>query len=333
MASLRDRLNRESRKKLSSLVVHRLKVFVVLLKTSVQEYSTHDPVRLAAATAFFTTFALAPILLIIINILGIIYNFEIVTGEIYSRLNDIVGESAALQIQEIANNFTDLNTNWKNTILGAVFLTFVSTTLFTVVRKSLNQIWHVTERKSSFLRQMKDRGLGVLIILLIGLLFMVTLLADTIVNLLSGYISRYTPGFTIAFLSFSSTVTSVFIVTVWFALVFKYLPAIKSRWKPTLVGALLTGVFFTIGKSILGVVLVRGNLSSLYGAGGSLVLLLLFIFYSSLIFYFGACFTKKLAEYENIRTPPKRYAVRYRIIREGEKEKGPATAPAKQEYE
>jgi len=249
--------------------------------------------RLAGATAFFTTFALPPILLILIQLLGLMFNRRTISRQLFGRLGEIVGRDSVHQLVSTLRAFRGLAVNWPIAITGFIFLVFVATTLFKVVQSSFNQVWMIRRTgEHSFGMAMGSRLKSFLVILFTGLLFMASLFADSMQLLFGKYVTELMPEFGIFFNSALSNIISLITVWAWFAVLFRYLPDGKPTWKVAITGALLTSILFNIGKLVLQWLLPNSNIGVVYGTSASIVLLLLFVFYSSLILYYGAAFTK-----------------------------------------
>lgn len=264
-----------------------------LLKQSMSLLQKNDPLRMAGATAFFTTFALPAILVILIQTLGLIFKKETISNDLLQKLSSILGRQTVQQVTETLSGFSNLADNWFITIGGFVFLIFVATTLFVVIKSSLNQIWGIkllAHPKISFRLRIRLRSL--LVILLAGFLFVLGLMVDSIQLFLGNSLRDYLPDLMPYLIVLSNIFISVIIVSGWFIILFRFLPDGHPTWKVALIGGLFTSVFFNIGKWVLKFLLTNSNLQSLYGTSASIVLLLLFVFYSALIFYFGAAFTK-----------------------------------------
>lgn len=286
--------------------------FTGLLSDAFRGLKNSDPLRMAAATAFFATFALTPILIILIQLLGLIFGPESISDHMLGHLAEIIGPASVNQIRQTLQGFKHLASNWYITVGGFVFLTFVSTTLFAVIRESLNQLWGIkTYPKSQLNTKLKHRLVSVAVIMISGLLFLSVLFGEALLSLLREYIIEIWPESTSILFAVLNQVVSVAIVTIWFAAIFKYISDANLEWKTTLVGALFTGILFTGGKLLLGWMLAMSNIQTIYGASGSFVLLLLFVFYCSFILYYGAMFTRVWAEYQNSSIEPKKNAYRY----------------------
>lgn len=285
-----------------------------LLKECFKELVKNDPLRMAGATAFFTTFALPPILVIIIQVLKLILDPMRIRNQLFQSLADIVGQEAVEQIRSILSAFRSLATNWYVIIGGFVFLLFVATTLFKIIKESINQIWkiRILERRRIGSR-LRERLQAVMVILFAGILFVVGLLIETSQAFLGNYIQELLPELAFYFNNVVRNAISVLIVTLWFAIMFRYLPDGRPNWSVALAGGLVTSLLFNGGKVLLRFLLSYSNLNNIYGTSTSIVLLLLFVFYSSLILYFGATFTKIWSIYKKRPIKLLHHAVNYRI--------------------
>ena len=291
-----------------------LNEFTHILKKAFNNLKSKNPLRLAGATAFFTTFALPPTLIIIIHIFGLFYNPVAMQRGIFAQLAGLLGKESSIDLYNIFKSFQQLAHNWFIAIAGFIFLLFVATTLFHVVRNSVNDLWCIkVESHAGIGYFFKMRFKSVIVILLSGLLLLVQLLASGLQALLSNYIHEIWSGYNSLLYKLISQVVFIAIATSWFTMLFKYLPNAHPDWKTALVGGVFTGILFTIGKIILGVLLTFSNLKTIFGATGSFVLILLFVFYSSLIFYYGAAFTKKWSEEKKKKMRLEKHVYEYKV--------------------
>lgn len=297
---------------MARLTVKELSKILIL---SFSEFKRNEPLRLAGATAFFTTFALPPILIILVQIIGLVFNIQDLRNKFFVQLAATLGKQSAAQVQATFAGFTSLAKNWMITVGGFIFLMFVATTLFKVIKDSLNQLWNVrAETKIPFTLQLQTRAVSMLVILLAGVLFIGGMLTEGVVSLFRRYTGEL-PVPTASFLSMViNHIISVSIVTAWFSILFKLLPDAKVSWKVVFAGGLFTGILFTAGKIIIRYALSFGNLKNIFGASSSLVLLLLFVFYSSFILYYGACFTKVFAAFIQEPIMAGDHAVKYKMV-------------------
>jgi membrane protein len=285
-----------------------------LLREALGELNNNDPLRMAGATAFFTTFGLPPILVILIQGLGLVFDRQAIRRELFSALTDIWGADSTRQVSEVLNSFRILAQNGWAITLGFLFLLFVATTLLLVIKGSFNQIWKI--------KVMEHRGIGprlgdrlrsILVIVVTGILFAIGLVAETAQAFLGSYIKGISPVFAVYFNTVVNYILSIGIVTVWFAILFRYLPDGRASWSIAFVGGFVTSILFNTGKVLLRALLQYSNVNVLYGASGSIVLILLFVFYTSLILYYGTAFTKVWGHYRGHPIKPLSYASHYHL--------------------
>jgi membrane protein len=289
-------------------------VFLLSFRDAFRELNANDPLRMAGATAFFTTFALPAILVIIIQVLRIIYEPRHISRQLFSQLGEIIGPEATEEVIKTLRAFRSIAENWLIAIAGFIFLLFVATTLFKVIKGSMNQLWSIrSERRQTFAQIMLSRLRGVLVILLTAVLFMVGILADSVQAYLGAYIGEYLPAISTYYDSVLRYGISILTVTLWFALVFYLLPDGRPRWKVILTSAFVTSILFNIGKLVLRWMLSYSNINSIYGASAAMVLLLLFVFYVSLIFYYGASFANVWSNANNKPIQPLHHASKYQL--------------------
>jgi membrane protein len=264
-----------------------------LCKDAFIELGKNDPLRMAGATAFFTTFALPPILIILIQVLGLVFDPQRISQQLFLHLSDIIGPQSTEQVIATLTAFRHMAQNWLITVGGFIFLLFIATTLFKVIKSSLNQVWKIrVVEKKPFTTVLGSRLISIMVIVLVGVLFVIGLILEGGQAFLWQYMKELLPNTAWFFNSVLNYLVSVVIVTIWFAFVFRFLPDARPQWRVALIGAFVTSLLFNIGRLILHWLLSYSNIDNLYGASGSIVLLLLFVFYSSLILYFGAAFTK-----------------------------------------
>ncbi len=285
-----------------------------IFRLAFKEFKQNEPLRLAGATAFFTTFALPPILIILVQIIGLVFRKEGISNNFFSSLSRILGKQGAGQIQETFQGFTSLAKNGFIAVGGFLFLLFVATTLFKVIKDSMNQLWKVKLRNNKAADQLKGRMTSLAIILIAGFLFVTALLAEGV----EAFLHRYTGSWhslTGSFINILlNQLISVVIVTTWFTVLFKMLPDAKVSWRVSFAGGLFTGLLFSAGKIFIRSMLTAGNLSTIFGASSSIVLLLLFVFYCSFILYYGACFTKVYADYVHDPIKAANHAIEYKLV-------------------
>ncbi len=289
-----------------------LKAFFVQLKKSYSLLGKNDPMRLAGATAFFTTFALPPILLILIQLLSIVFDRRSISRQLFQQLGEVIGRDSVRQLIITQRGFRGMADNLWLTIAGFIFLLFVATTLFKIIQSSINQIWMIRRTGvHKFTMAYRTRIKSFLAILFAGVLFLATLFIESIKLLFGKYIHEVLPSTGFLFYGAISGALSIIIVSMWFMAVFRFLPDGKPSWKVAFTGGLITSILFHFGKLLLAKLLPGSNIGAVYGTSASIVLLLLFVFYSSLIFYFGAAFTKVWSDHIDQPIVPLHYAEEY----------------------
>ncbi len=260
-------------------------------------FQKNDPLRLAGATAFFANFAIPPILLILIRIFGFFVDRKILATQLFERISNILIPSSTGQIRDTLRNIRSIDHNWWATMLTFLFFIFVATTLFNVIKNSVEQIWSIgSNEKAGILFNLKTRGRSMIIIILAGILFFVSVVTDSLQAFVEVYLSGTSPNFGRWVLWALNQIAFTIIVATWFSILFRFLTNARPSWKIAFQGGLLTAILFNLGKYVMRILLPLSGIENIYGASGSIVLVMLFIFYSSLIFYFGACFIKVVSE-------------------------------------
>jgi membrane protein len=278
------------------------------------ELLKNDPLRMAGATAFFTTFALPPILVILIQALKLILEPSFIRSRLFESLSNIVGPEAVRQVMDVLLALRRLADSWWVIGGGFIFLLFVATTLFKIIKSSINQIWKIRPvQRAGLAKGLSARLKSIAVILVAGLLFVIGLMGEGMQAFIGKYIFEVSPLLSAYFNSTLNYVISVIIVTMWFVIMFRYLPDGRPRWKVAFGGAFLTALLFTVGKIILHWLLTYSNINTLYGTSASIVLLLLFVFYTALILYYGAAFTKMCGIAMGTPIRPLPYAMHYSL--------------------
>lgn len=270
--------------------------------------------RMAGATAFFTTFALPPILIILIQLFGLVLDADKISDHLLEHLASIIGKDSVSQIKVTLEGFSMLAESWYITLGGFIFLIFVATTLFKVIRNSIDQLWSFKIHKRSRLGdQLLPRLKSMLVIVIAGVLFLAGLTIEAVQSMLRSYINEVWPNAGSFVILVVNQLLSLSIVTVWFTVLFRFLPDGRPLWKVATAGGVFTGALFTIGKVVLGWLLELSNIKNIYGASGAFVLILLFVFYVSFILYYGAAFTYAWAESHGIPIKAGRSAYEYTV--------------------
>lgn len=263
-----------------------------LIIDTYKAWDASNPFRLSAVVAYYAVLSLPGLLVIVINIVGAVWGVEIVQGHLTDEISGALGRDAATSIQTMMMETQNKDKSTLATILGIATLIFGATGVFYHLQLSLNQIWKIKPKNSSsFTKTILDRARSFAFILVIGFLLLISFLITTAISALNDYIRSILPEIIIYIAFTLDFLVSIAIVTVLFALIFKYLPDAKIKWKTVWIGALITSVLFVIGKFLLGLYFGEAQPGTTYGAAGTVVLVLLWVSYSCLILFFGAEFT------------------------------------------
>ncbi len=273
--------------------------FFKIVRNSFILYKKNDPLRLAGATAFFANFAIPPILIILIGLFGLFTDRRTFVSNLFDRIANILDESSTQQVRQTLRNIGNIEQEWYVTLISFVFFIFVATTLFSIIKNSLDQIWNIgINPDRGFLFRLKLRGISFIIILMAGILFLIGLVADSIQAYIGNLIKGAPHSIGLIFTSVLNQLVFIAIVTTWFTILFRFLTNGRPIWSAAFVGGLVTGCLFTAGKFILRILLPLSNIENIYGTSGSLILIMLFVFYSALIFYFGGCFVNEYSKFK-----------------------------------
>jgi membrane protein len=278
----------------------------LLIKESVMEWSNDRASRKGAALAFYTVFSLAPILFVAIAIAGFFFGKDAARGEIFAQMSDLLGADGAHAVEAMIQNASRTGAGAVATLIGIVTLVIGATTALAELKDGLDQIWEVPpERTSGFWYFVRKRLLSIGLILSLGFLLLVSLVFSAVLTALA---KRWNPSdATGAILQAANFLFAFGLVTLLFAMIYKILPSVRIAWRDVIIGALVTALLFSVGKFAIGVYLGNSAIASSYGAAGSVILVLVWVYYSAQIFLLGAEFTKVYARrYGSLRAlaPP-----------------------------
>lgn len=267
-----------------------------ILSQAWNNFSDDGGMKLAASLSYYTIFSVAPLLIIIISIVGSIFGRDAVQGRVYEEIQMLVGSSAALQIQDIIANVQRSHHTTLGTMIGIVALFIGATGIFTEIQSSINFIWSVKAKpKKGWLKYIINRLLSFLLVLALGFLLVFSLIAGTLITLLGDKLTTYMPNYTVYLLSVINQVLLLVSITGLFMVIFKVLPDAVISWRDALVGALFTSLLFFAGRYLIGIYLGRSKMDVTYGTAASIIVILVWVYYTSIILYFGAEFTKAFA--------------------------------------
>ena len=285
----------------------------------------HDNVMLyAASIAFYAIFSLPAVLILIVFVGSVFYGQQAMQGQLYDQIAIHVGDNIALQIENILKNVEISEAGAVGKTIGIATLLFSATTVFVNIQLALNEIWGVRAKpKKGWLKLIIDRLFSFVIVAGLGFILLASLLVDTALTISERFLVRLFSDYTVYLLQMASVILLISLLTIIFTTVFKVLPDARVRWRDVWVGALVTTLLFVIGKELIGLYLSSSTLSSTYGAAGSLVLLLIWIYYSAVIFLLGAEFTKVYSQRVGKAIWPRKNAVKV-IKKEVERDVQPA---------
>lgn len=269
----------------------------ILLRDTAHQWIERKVLQLAAALAYYSIFSIAPLLVIVIALVGWIFGPEAVRGQLDEQLRSSMGQPAAETLQSMVQSAYKPGQGVWATVIGLVTLLFGATGVFAQIKDALNTIWNAPPQPglgvAAFLL---DRLVSFSMVLVIGFLMLTSLLLTTAIAALWGIISAYLPLSKFV-LSAAGFAVSTGVIATLFAFIFKWLPDVPIRWRCAWIGAVFTALLFEIGKLLLGIYLGRESAASSYGAAGAVVLVLLWVYYTSIILLTGACFTHAYRDY------------------------------------
>ena len=278
--------------------------------------------KLSAALAYYTVFSLGPMMIVIIFLADIFYGRQAIEGTIYGQLSGLVGREAAAQVQETIKNSALTSKSHLTAIIGIVTLAVGATSVFAEIQDSINMIWGLRAKpKKGWLKMLINRLLSFSILVTLGFLLLVSLIINGLLESLMGKLQQMFPQITVVMVYIINLVITFAVTTILFGIIFKVLPDAKIKWKDVIIGSMATAVLFMLGKFAITFYIGSSNIGNVYGAAGSLVVLLVWVYYSAVILYFGAEFTKIYATQYGSKILPNNYAVWIKQV-EVEEEKG-----------
>lgn len=300
------------KKSVKTIIVDVLKIF----RNSFRNFGTNRPVQLAGTTAYFAIFSTAPIIIIIISVFGYLTGNSAMRGKVFEELEQLIGSSSAKLLQEAISNYKVIENSTVGTIIGIVVFLVSATALFSELQASINYIWRVKVKstlKVSLLNLLRTRIFSFAVILGLGILLLVSMIIDASIGVLRDFL---TTRFSLHFVILAQTINLIFsvgIVAVITAFVYRYLPDVHVNWSAAWFGAAVTSILFAIGRLLIGVMLRNSDMGVVYGAAGSIVILLVWVYLVSLIFYFGVELTHQYSLYFGHDNLPRNYAGTFEI--------------------
>lgn len=274
-----------------------VKNIISILSESIKQFFTEDCLKFSASLSYYTIFALPSFAVILISFFGYFLNEEDVSRNLYHHLNKLVGIQISNEIDQIVINSRLHGASIFETIVGAITLLFSATGMFSEMQSSINDIWKIKAReKSTLLRTVLDQFFSFSMIFIFGFILAVSLFLDSFIEIFNSKVTNYLNLEILNFTEFINSILVFFIIIFIIFYIFKELPDAKIKSKDALVGALFTAILFMIGKFIIGLYIENSDKMTFYGTAGSILILLLWVYYSAIILYFGAVFTQKYSE-------------------------------------
>ncbi len=300
-----------------------------VIKGAAGGFSDDKVTKLSGSLAYYTVFSMGPLLVLIISLCGIFLGREAVEGKVYHTLVGFVGPDTAAQLQEIIKHASIGNKGKVAAIVGAITLLVGATSVFAEIQDSINTIWGLKPKpKKGWVKMLQNRFLSFSVIISLGFVLLVSLVVSGLIEGLSSRLQAAYPDVTVVLFYIVNLVLTFVITSFIFAVIFKVLPDAEIRWRDVATGAIVTALLFMVGKFAIGLYISNSNVGSTYGTAGSLVVVLLWVYYSSFILYFGAEFTKAYAMEYGAPIHPSKYAV---TMQQVEVETGKATVQAKED--
>jgi membrane protein len=288
--------------------------FWEIFKDAIKGFFRHKGIKLSASLSYFTIFTLGPFMLIILFFSNLYWGNEAIDGKFYNTISGYVGEKAAQQILEVINN-ASISGNGLIAVVSFVILVIAATTAFAEMRDSINVIWNLKVRKGKSGKQMlRSRLLSFTMVTGLSLLLLLSLIANGLLEGFKENLMEVFPNNTVSIMFLINLVMTLLVVAFLYAIINKVLPYASIRWKDVIPGAILSAVLFIIGKFLITFVVKETMMGNSYGSAGSSIILMLWIFYSSIILYFGVEFTKAYALKYGSEIIPKKNSVTIRIL-------------------
>ena len=266
------------------------------VKKAAVNFNDDNAFKLAASLSYSLIFSMAPFVIISISLAGIIWGEEAAAGRIYSEIRDLVGGNAAIQIQDIIRNIRSSHHSEMGTIVGGVILFIGATGVFTEIQGSINYMWCILAKpKKGWIKFLMNRLLSFSLIVAFGFISMVSLILSSAMDLLGDYLKHYFTHVTVYLLYGINFTLALAAIIVLFMIIFRILPDAIISWRDAFTGAIFTGVLFMLGKVLIGIYLGNSKIGIYYGAAASIIVILTWVYYSSIILYFGAEFTRAYA--------------------------------------
>ena len=302
-------------------IKRKLKDYYGITKHAALNFGSNNSLNLAGTTAYFASFSLAPILIIIISLFGFIVGDDTMRGKLFEELNTLIGRESSQVLQNAIDNYEITKDSGIGAIVGIIFFLVSATTLFGIMQSSINYIWRVQVKsniKMNILKLLRDRLFSFGVILSLGFLLLVSLIIDASIAFLRDFLSsHFGPDLTVL-AQIVNLVISLAIVATIFTIIYRYLPDVKVHWSASWFSGIFTAILFSVGKIAIGMIIGSSNMGVVYGAIGSFIVILIWIYYAAFIFYFGVELARQFSLFYNHDNEPLNFAVPFKIVQVNE---------------
>ncbi|GAB4333653.1 MAG: YihY/virulence factor BrkB family protein [Flammeovirgaceae bacterium] len=298
-----------------------LKKIYLLLKNTIRRYFADDCLSYSSSIAFYTIFSLPALLIFVVLVAGTVFGEDSVKDELLKQIEVLAGEESAGQVENIIENVRIEKSTFFAKIVGFSTLIFSATTVFVSIQKSLNRIWGVKPKpKREYIKLFLDRLLSFALVISFGFIMLTSLIIDAVLSIFEEFIVKIFSKWAVRIADVINFSTTFLVITLIFGLIFKVLPDAKVSWRKVWYGASFSAMLFILGKYLMIIYLGNSPIGTTYGAAGSFVIILMWVYYASAVLLFGAEFTHVLYERQGIAILPKKGAVKVKIIENTQEE-------------
>jgi membrane protein len=287
-----------------------LKNGIHILKAAFRGFTNNRTLTYSASLAYYTIFSMAPLLLLMIFLAGIFLGKDAAEGKVFAGISGLVGNESAKQVQDMIKHLETSGKSTVSVVIGVITLLIGAASVFTEIQNSMNMIWKVKAKpQDGWIKLFRNRLLSSSLIIILGFLLMVSLIINGALLALGDVLRSFLPALTVALFDFLDIIISFAVTFLLFGVIFKVLPDNRLSWKDVRAGAAFTAVLFMIGSLIISLYIKKTAAGSTYGAAGALIVILLWIYYSAAILYFGAELTKAYTDWKGTKIIPAAYAI------------------------
>ena len=273
-------------------------------------FSDDKVLKYSASLSYYTVFSIAPILILIISVCGLIFSRNTVQEAIQGQISGLIGPEAATQIQEMITNSQKSGNSFIASVISTIVVVIGATGIFGEIQDSINSIWGLKSKpKRGFIKIILNRLISFSLIISLGFILMVSLALNAFIAAVTSRLASVFPDSGVFFITVVDQIISFIVISFLFAVIFKVLPDAKIKWRDVSKGAILTGLLFVIGRFLIALYVAKSNMTTVYGAAGSIIIIMVWVYYTAVILYFGAEFTKVYSINYGSKIMPNDYAV------------------------